>query len=204
MANLQIRAICFDLDGVYFTSAGFSSFKQKIMDMGVSKDDVDHILHGEPMDRFKRGEVGEEVFWQEAIEYWKLPTAPDDVVRLLPLGYEINAAVDQLVREVRARGYQTCICSNNFTTRVNALQEKFGFLEKFDVHVFSYEVGVLKPDKKIFEALVEAVRCKPEELVYSDDNEDKLTGARGLGITCFLYVDFNSFMQQLRTLGIAG
>lgn len=204
MANLQIKAICFDLDGVYFTSAGFKSFKQKIMDMGVSKDDVDFILHGGPMDRFKRGKVGEDVFWREAIEYWELPTVFDDVVRLLPLGYEVNAEVDQLVREVRARGYQTCICSNNFATRVNALEERFGFLEKFDVHVFSYEVGVLKPDKGIFEALIEAAKCRPEEIIYSDDNESKLAGARMLGITCFLYVDFNSFMQQLRKLGIVG
>lgn len=200
---MQIRAICFDLDGVYFTSAGFKSFKQRIMDMGVSKEKVDYILHGEPMDRFERGEVGEELFWEEAVRYWKLPQTPQEIIQLLPLGYEINTEVDRYVSYLRAQGYLTCICSNNFTTRVKSLQDRFGFLQKFDVHVFSYEVGVLKPNKAIFEVLIERLNCKPEEIVYSDDNEDKLAGAKELGIEGFVYEDFELFKRHLVSLGVS-
>ncbi len=199
---MQIRAICFDLDGVYFTSAGFKSFKQRIMDMGVSKEKVDYILHGEPMDRFKRGEVQENEFWQDAVQYWGLPVSPDEIIRLISLGYEVNPEVDSLVKRLRSNGYLTCICTNNFSTRINKLEERFHFLQHFDVRVFSYEVGILKPDKKIFEVLVERCKCKPEEIVYSDDNESKLRGAKELGIESFVYDDFESFIQHLIELGV--
>lgn len=200
---MQIKAICFDLDGVYFTSNGFKSFKQKIIDMGVSKEDVDFILHGEAMDRFKRGEVSEEAFWEEAVNYWKLLLQPKEIIDLLPLGYAVNKEVDSQVKSLRSKGYLTCICSNNFPTRINQLEERFHFLQHFDVHVFSYQIGVMKPDKRIFKALVEKLNCLPEEIVYSDDNEDKLVGAKELGIQCFLYKDFESFKHQLISHGVS-
>jgi len=201
--NMQIKAICFDLDGVYFTSAGFSSFKQAICDMGVSKEDVDYILHGEPMEAFKCGEVEEEAFWEHAIQYWRIPIGRAALLELLPKGYEVNQEVEDFRARLKEGGYQVCICSNNFTTRVRLLDKKFNFLSKFDVAVFSYDVGVLKPNKEIFRALVEKLNCLPEEIVYSDDNEDKLVGAKELGIQCFVYEDFESFKQQLISHGVS-
>lgn len=198
----MIKAICFDLDGVYFTSKGFSSFKEKIMNLGVSKEDTDYYLHGEPMLEFKRGEVSEEDYWQGAVDYWNLDIAPSEIIELLPLGYEIDPEVHKVLEQVKESGYKTCICSNNFVTRIEKLQKKFGFLEDFDVAVFSYEIGVTKPDKKIFEELIRRTNVKPEELVYSDDGEDKLKRALELGINAFLYENFEQFKDKLLELGV--
>ena len=46
----MIKAICFDLDGVYFSENGFKSFKQKIIDMGADTE-------------FKRGTTKEQEYW---------------------------------------------------------------------------------------------------------------------------------------------
>jgi FMN phosphatase YigB (HAD superfamily) len=32
----------------------------------------------------------------------------------------------------------------------------------------------MKPDPRIFEVLIEKSRMKPEKIIYSDDNEEKL------------------------------
>jgi len=50
----MIKAICFDLDGVYFTEESFKIFKQSIVDLGVEYKDVEYTLHKEPMAEFKK------------------------------------------------------------------------------------------------------------------------------------------------------
>jgi len=94
--------------------------------------------------------------------------------------YEINDQVLRLAQSLKSQGYKLCVCSNNFPTRIRALQEKFRFLDLFDVAIFSFEAKAMKPDAKIFALLVEKSGCKAEEIVYSDDNADKLSGARSL------------------------
>jgi HAD superfamily hydrolase (TIGR01509 family) len=99
-------------------------------------------------------------------------------------------------------GYKTCICSNNFITRVRGLNDKFSFLDNFDFSVFSYEVGELKPSSIIFEELLVRSKLKPEQLVYSDDNADKLYGAQNLGINTFVFSNATCFKEELARLGV--
>ena len=68
--------------------------------------------------------------------------------------------------------------------------------------IFSYEVGVIKPDKKIFEILVESAEVLPKELIYSDDSEMALQGAKEVGINAFVYEGFDKFKNKLIELGV--
>lgn len=126
----------------------------------------------------------------------------DEIYKLLRDSYEINPEVRDYVRKARLAGYKTCICTNNFVTRIRKLDRKFSFLADFDVQVFSYEVGVMKPDKAIFEELVVAAGVKAREIVYSDDDGGKLQGAVELGINAFVYENFNQFIDKLVSLGV--
>jgi hypothetical protein len=38
--------------------------------------------------------------------------------------------------------------------------------------------------------------------VYSDDNPERLQGAKDLGINVFVYENFDQFLQELSQLGI--
>ena len=125
-----------------------------------------------------------------------------EIVDLLIKGYETNPDAVEYVKKVRQAGYKTVICSNNFPARINGLQQRFGFLDDFDVIVLSYEVGVAKPDKGIFEVLVRKSGVEPSEIVYSDDDETKMVGAKELGINTFLYTNFPDFVKHLEGLGV--
>jgi len=198
----MIKAICFDLDGVFFTKKGMASFKEKITELGVSDEARDFVLFGEPMLAFKRDELTEEEYWDLAIQRWGINGTSDELIKMLGAGYEIDPEVKSVVETARKNGYKTCICSNNFRSRIRVLQEKFGFLKHFDVAVFSYEVGVTKPDRRIFEELLRRTAVQPEELVYSDDSEEKLAGALELGINAFIYENFGQFKERLTSLGV--
>jgi len=201
----MIKAITFDLDGVYFLK-GKENFIASLEKLGVSVEEAERVfLKSDQMNKlYKTGKMSGEEFWAWALGEWKLVnfTAPQ-IVELLIGGYEINRDAQTLVKDLRAKGYRTAICSNNFPERIRGLGRRFDFLKDFDVKVFSYEVGVTKPDPRIFEELVRRSGCAPEEIVYSDDDETKLTSATRLGIQAFVYENFPQFRRKLVDLGVA-
>jgi len=200
----MIKAICFDLDGVYFLN-GKSNFIKALMGLGVSEDEAKRVfLKSDEMNAcYKLGKMSDEDYWTWALKEWKLQMSVSEIVDLLIKGYETNPDAVNYVKKVRQAGYKTVICSNNFPARINGLHQRFGFLDDFDVIVLSYEVGVAKPDKGIFEALVRKSGVEPGEVVYSDDDETKMVGAKELGINTFLYTDFPAFVGYLVGLGVS-
>ena len=40
------------------------------------------------------------------------------------------------------------------------------------------------------------------EIIFSDDNPDNLAGAKNLGISTFIYKDFDKFISALGLLGV--
>lgn len=199
----MIKAVCFDLDGVYFLN-GKTNFINSLKYLGVSENEAKRVfLKSDQMNKqYKLGKMGDEEFWSWALQEWKLSLSVQEIVDLLITGYEINQEAVDYVRRLRARGYKTVICSNNFPARIIGLQHKFGFLDDFDIVVMSYEVGVDKPNKEIFRELIRKANVAPDQIVYSDDDPDKMSGARELGINTFVYTDFVAFVEHLQSLNV--
>lgn len=199
----MIKAITFDLDGVYFIN-GKSNFIANIIKLGVSEDEAKRVfLKSDEMNRqYKEGKMSDEEYWIWASKEWKLDKTPKELIELLISGYEVDQNVVETVKKVRANGYKTLICTNNFPARINGLQERFKFLDDFDGKSISYEVGSSKPDTKIYEKLIEVSRVNADEIVYADDNKDNISEAQKLGINAFFYEGFDKFIERLKVLGV--
>jgi putative hydrolase of the HAD superfamily len=151
---------------------------------------------------YKRGKMSDDEYWSYAIKEWKLSLSVQEIIDLLIRGYETNDLAFEYVKKVRLAGYKTAICSNNFPAKISGLQKRFGFLNDFDTVVISYEVGSVKPEKEIFEKLIDKSGVQAEEIFYSDDDESKLAGAKELGIQTSVYTTFEAFVMELKTSGV--
>jgi HAD superfamily hydrolase (TIGR01509 family) len=199
----MIKAITFDLDGVYFPSSGKAGFVKALEERGVSEDEVRRVfLSGEEMSRYKLGKMSDEVYWTWAANEWKLGMSASELAELLVSGYQVDPEVEAAVQSARRHGYETLVCSNNFPARISGLQTRFHFLDNFDAAVFSYEVGAVKPSEAIFTELVKQSGVAAQEIVYADDNPERLSGAKALGITTFVYNGFDRFVEDLKSLGV--
>lgn len=199
----MIKAICFDLDGVYFTEKGKKAFHKALVELSNSEDKVTSALYKSPeMSSFVRGQLSETEFWNYLRSYLGITLSDSKLRNLWVKGYEIDERVKHCVQLAKAKGYLTCICSNNNPARVGALEERFRFLGDFNVVVFSYQVGFTKPSKEIFQALIDKANVAPNELVYADDNPERLEGARDLGINAFVFEGFDQFLVKLQELGV--
>ncbi len=199
----MIKAITFDLDGVYFPD-GKTNFIKALEKHGISEDEAKRVFlkSDEMNEQYKLGTMSDEVYWTWAAAEWKTSLTPQELQALLIESYSVDPEVEELVQSVRQHGYKTLICSNNFPARVNGLQERFGFLDNFDVAVFSHEVGAVKPSKAIFEELAKRSGVSAEEIAFADDDATKLSGADEIGITTFVYEGFEKFVEHLKQLGV--
>jgi putative hydrolase of the HAD superfamily len=98
-----------------------------------------------------------------------------------------------VLRGLRARDLRLGIVSN-VTLRADLMRQdldRLGIGPLVDGAAFSSEVGVRKPDPRIFRATLERVGADPEETVFVGDRlVDDVTGARALGMRTVLTHQF--------------
>jgi HAD superfamily hydrolase (TIGR01509 family) len=72
--------------------------------------------------------------------------------------------------------------------------------ELFDEMIMSHEVGMTKPDPRIFMLACERLRVGPHEAVMIDDIDRYVSAAQAEGLRGIVYTDFVEFKQQLEPL----
>lgn len=97
---------------------------------------------------------------------------------------EVDAEVLTFVREVRAAGIPVGLASNA-TDRLDADLAALGLTGELDVVVNSAAVGVHKPAKEYFQAACRALRTLPERVLFVDDEDRAVSGARAAGLPAY-------------------
>jgi putative hydrolase of the HAD superfamily len=87
------------------------------------------------------------------------------------------------------------LLSNTNSIHINALKEQLGnkkwiaFCELFDKMYLSHELGLRKPDVKIFEHILNEQKLKAEEVFFVDDSPQHIISAKKIGISCHHLLD---------------
>ena len=190
--------ICFDLDGLYFTDKSFQKFKEALAP-NIEKSKRDLVLAiSDEMKAFKLGTMSEDEYRDRAKKELWLVCSNEEIYKKLSESYEVDEKVEQLIKTLKMKWYKIGVCSNNFPTRIRELDKKFNFIANFDVHIFSYQEWVMKPDQKIFQILIDKSWIDASKIIYSDDKEEKVQWAKALWIQTFVFHGFDEFVEDLR------
>jgi len=103
---------------------------------------------------------------------------------------------------LRANGIPTCILSNTNDLAVGHIRRRFPFFADFDNYILSYELGVMKPDPKIYEAVESATGRAGEEIVYIDDRAENVEGGLARGWRVILHETPEKTIAALRQMGL--
>ena len=98
----------------------------------------------------------------------------------MPLG--THWPVVHKARELKEVGMPIALLTNNVKEWGNHWRATFPVDELFQVIVDSSEVGLRKPDPRIYLLTCERVGAAPENCVFIDDNADNIAAARALGM----------------------
>lgn len=191
-----IEAIFFDFGGV-FTPSPFTVIREAGPELGLDPelalalcfgpydDDTDHPWH-----RLERGEVA----LLEARRLLIALAAEQDVVLdpFVLLGRLAGEDPDRVlfvarVRQLRAEGYRTGLITNNVAEFGDGWRRMVPVDELFEVIIDSSQVGVRKPDPRIYRLALEALEVSgPERAVFLDDHPGNLVGAAAVGMRTVL------------------
>ena len=117
------------------------------------------------------------------------------------LAGEIPGTVD-LLAELRATGIRLLALSNWSAEMFPFARERFDFLNWFEVIVISGDVGVNKPDRRIFEHLVERFGLEPATALVLDDSSANVATAAALGFRAIQFTDAAALRLELVQLGL--
>ncbi len=83
-------------------------------------------------------------------------------------------------RSLRAAGVPLYALSNWGQDFARA-EDTFPVLKEFDGRIVSHQVGVVKPDREIFDILLERFSLRADECLFIDDSSHNITAAAALG-----------------------
>lgn len=119
-------------------------------------------------------------------------------VEMPPLPY-----MEDFVREVKAAGYKTYLCSNT-SDEIYDYFDAIPALGLMDGILASCDYGVTKPDARLFEALYARFDLRPEECFFIDDMPRNIEGAAKTGMIghCFADRDLDRLKEAMRACGV--
>ena len=92
----------------------------------------------------------------------------------------LNAELAAYFAGLRPR-YRTAILSNSFAGAREQEHARYGFGDLCDLIIYSHEVGLQKPDPRIYALTAARLGLAPAEIVFLDDAQAAVTAARACG-----------------------
>lgn len=106
-------------------------------------------------------------------------------------------ATPSWLKSLKSRGYRLLYLSNYSHYVMNCNPDVLDFLPLMDGGIFSCDVKLIKPDRRIYEALAEKYSLNPSECVFIDDLERNVKAGRDFG---FQAIQFGTLQQAQRDL----
>jgi putative hydrolase of the HAD superfamily len=123
------------------------------------------------------------------------------LVESVPPALVANPETVALMREVKARGNALYCLSNMPAGSMEYLERRYDFWHLFDGAVISSRIHHCKPERAIYEHLLETYRLEPRATVFIDDVEANVVAASELGMATILFRDVPNTELRLREMG---
>jgi epoxide hydrolase-like predicted phosphatase len=187
----MIRAIIFDCFGV-LTTEGFGVFRDKYFEGAPGKRTEANKL----MDKLNAGQLAYDDFLNGLVD---LSGTSRAVVNDYMTRNKSNEPLFNFMRTELKPKYKLGLLSN---AGDNWLKELFSQrdMDLFDDIVLSYELGVIKPDPKIYEVAANRLNVSPNECVFVDDNPGHCSGGSKVGMKTICYENFMQLREDLKEL----
>jgi putative hydrolase of the HAD superfamily len=113
--------------------------------------------------------------------------APIEDVIDRQFGIEVKQPMLEAVRAVRDLGLRCGLATNQHNLRGAYMRHSLGFETIFDEQFYSFELGFAKPDAGYFQAIMERIDVPPNRVMFIDDHDGNVAGAREMGIHSELF-----------------
>ena len=177
-----VDVVLFDLGGVLIRLGGVSPMRE----LAGIDDDGDlwqRWLSCRWVRSFEAGQCSESEFAEGVVADWGLSISPAaylDAFRRWPEGPLPGA--EDLLTAARDKASIGCL-SNTNALHWNDRAGRWPLMAMFDFRFLSFELGLVKPDRDIFEHVAHALPASPSRVLFLDDNAVNVEQACALGFS---------------------
>jgi putative hydrolase of the HAD superfamily len=205
----EIKAVISDFGGV-LTTPLIQSFMAFQNETGISAETLGKGMQaiaeakGEnPLFEMERGEITEVEFLETLTDALEpiLGHRPE-MHRFKEIYFEAlepNPAMIELMRELKAEGYQMAMLTNNVREWEPLWRSMLPVDEIFETVVDSGFVGCRKPESRIYELTLERISRPAEDCLFVDDVLVNIEGARKAGLHAVHFQDNEQAIPEIRT-----
>ena len=191
MKNNNIKHIIFDLGDVILNINVPLAYDEFVKLSGKAKEEIiESVNKHQIFQKFETGQINESEFRNLVRIILDLPDIDDAAIdaawNILLLDIPIERI--ELLQKL-AQNYELHLLSNTSSihiTEVNKILERTSGHKNLDElfsNVFlSYEMGVMKPDLKIYQQVLLQAGISASETIFLDDNADNIAASASLGI----------------------
>ena len=196
-----IKCVTFDFGGVYTTEdiihEVFDAYNAR---HGINPEDFWKKVHDSVhWSDFFRGKITEPVFWARSKMEFNNHDFDDLFFsqRIKDASSGINPKTRALVSRLKSMGYKTVMLTNNAREWFEPFIQG-GQLKNFDFILTSYDLGLKKPERMIYDIMLNAVEVRPRECVFIDDNILCVETARKAGIFAIVFRNVDQLKKELK------
>jgi epoxide hydrolase-like predicted phosphatase len=197
---MSIKAVIWDIGGVIARTENLAPRNQLAAALGVTRDRLNYLFFSGP--EGTRAQTGQ-ITAPELMTYIRgelglsAGEIPDLQERFFG-GDQVDPALVDFIRALRPR-YKVGIISNAWSQLLDLL-ESWGIKDAFDVIIGSGDVGVMKPDPRIYQLALDGLDVLPHEAVFVDDFIENIQGAEALGINAIHFQNTPQALGELKEM----
>lgn len=198
---MAIDALILDLGNVLAFHDNAKLFRELARAFRTTPEALEECLGG-VWERVNTGGLPGDALRRELVSRLGAELAPAEWLELWSCHFTVNEPMVRLVERLVGR-LRLVLLSNTHDQHVAFLRPKLPVLERFEGLVLSYEVGAVKPDRRIYQRALELARVPAGQAAFFDDVQAYADAATALGLHGRQFTTVERFAAQLAELGVA-
>ncbi|MFH1106058.1 MAG: HAD family phosphatase [Candidatus Aenigmatarchaeota archaeon] len=195
----MIKAVIFDVGGTYLSGSLVSFARKACKMLGIKKffreTDLRVFVR-----KYNQGVISAEECFRKCLG---VPITSAQMKRIKSLWtstYALQPEMARLVKRLKKR-YALAVLSNSDPLNSDSFKRK-GLYAPFNHVILSHELGVTKPDKKIYRIALKKLKMRPDECVFIDDQKICVDAARKIGMNAILFESVRQLKKALKARGV--
>jgi epoxide hydrolase-like predicted phosphatase len=197
----KIRAVIFDFGGVLVGMVDDRPRLKLAEQLGVPLSRLDDLVFfSSSAQKASIGAITVDMHWEAVRE--ALGIKPDDLQSFLDQYWSADDVNWELLDFIKGLhpAYKVGLLSNAWDNLRQTMHTRWNIDGLFDELVISAEVGMVKPDPRIFHLALEKLGVQPTDAVFIDDMVANVDAARQQGIAAIQFLDTKQTLANLQEL----
>ncbi|MDR2899981.1 MAG: HAD family phosphatase [Treponema sp.] len=202
---MSIKGVVFDYGRVISCDPPKDTMAKMAAIAGISAETLESLVWTNRAE-FDRGTIRGMEYYRNLLASAEVELDDASLQKMLEIDLEswttVNPGTVKLMEDLKAAGIKVAVLSNMPHDFLDTKADKLDVFNLPEVLVFSCHTGWIKPEKEIYNIVIEQCSLKAEELVFFDDIQKNIDGALAAGIHGFLWTNVEQGRRDLANLGL--